>query len=273
VRLLLRVLTVSCFCLHLAACGRETPPADEQAQTNPERASIECQLTMGWDPWPPFHYTGFGGELTGFDIDLLRAMAAEAGCELAFERDSWASLISRIREGSIDLVTGATMTDSRRTFAHFSDPVRQEQFALFIRTGEANRWRGESLREMMEEGMRLGVTDAYVYDDSVHEILDDPDFAAQVVRSRFGEANLGHLLEGEIDAFVEDLYAATSMIRRLGFEGAISRHRLRLGDNTEVRIMYSKETVPEELVTRLNDSLARLKESGEYTDLQQRHLD
>jgi polar amino acid transport system substrate-binding protein len=228
-RVLLRVLAVACFCLQLAACGREPSPGSDQAATGQDAPVADCHL--------------------------------------------WASLINRIRDGSIDLVTGATMTEQRLAHAHFSDPVREEQFALFIRTGETGRWEGESLRDLMDAGMRLGVTDAYVYDDTVHDILDDPAYQAQVTRSRFAEANLGRLLDGEIDAFVEDLYAATSMIRRLGFEGGISRHRLRLGEDTEVRIMYSKATVPEELVVRLNESLERLKESGKYAELQQRYLE
>lgn len=282
-RTLCGALATCLLVLQLAACGRESPPPDaEQAAGEPPvagqdvvpvRRELECQLTMGWDPWPPFHYTTFGGELTGFDVDLVRAMAAEAGCDLEFDRDSWAALLGKVRDGSIDLVTGATMTEARQEFAHFSDPVRREEFALFVRVGEFQRWEADSLRALMERGMRLGITDAYVYDDAVEEVLDDEDFAAQVTRSRFGEANIGRLLDGEIDAFVEDVFAATTMMRRLGFEGAISQHPLGLGEGTEVRIMYSKASVSSELVDRMDASLARLKESGEHAALLQRYLD
>jgi polar amino acid transport system substrate-binding protein len=268
--------------LQLGACGREAPPSDEPANdtvvTESEAAPTEematgCRLTMGWDPWPPFHYTGFGGELTGFDVDLVRAMANDTGCELDFERDSWAALLARVRDGNIDLVTGATMTPERQEFALFSEPVRREEFALFVRVGELGNWEAENLRELMERGMRLGITEAYVYDDSVEEILEDPAFADNVLRSRFGEANIGRLLDGEIDAFVEDVFAARTMIRRLGFEGAISRHRMTLGEGTEVRIMYSRSSVTSELVAGFDRSLVQLKESGDYDALRQRYLE
>lgn len=275
-----RVLASALLLLLAAACGRGLPDGGEPAVAKPPEAGAaqtlqeaDCRLTMGWDPWPPFHYTGFGGELTGFDVELLRAMAADAGCELEFARESWAVLLGQVRDGRIDLLTGATMTEARETFAYFSQPVREEQFALFIRTGEAHFWQGSGLRELMDRGLRLGVTDAYVYSEPVQAVIDDPVYTAQVTLSRFGEANIGLLLDGAIDAFADDSFAAATMIRRLGFEGAISKHRLSLGEGTKVRIMYSKATVPPELVARLDASLARLKESGEYASLQHRYLD
>ena len=270
-----RVLATALLLLLSAACGRGLPDGGEPTEAGAAQAlqEADCRLTMGWDPWPPFHYTGFGGELTGFDVELLRAMAADAGCELEFTRESWSVLLGQVRDGRIDLLTGATMTEARMAFAYFSQPVREEQFALFIRTGEARFWQGSGLHELMDRGLRLGVTDAYVYSEVVQEIIDDPAYAAQVTRSRFGEANIGLLLDGAIDAFADDSFAAATMIRRLGFEGAISKHRQSLGEASKVRVMYSKATVPPELVARLDASLARLKESGEYASLQQRYLD
>jgi polar amino acid transport system substrate-binding protein len=281
-RILLSVLATTVLSLQIGACGRDAPPEPRQAVSDPPAAAQDaavtrppgdCHLTMGWDPWPPFHFTGFGGELTGFDVDLVSALAADVGCELAFERDSWATLLARVRDGNIDLVTGATMTPERQEFALFSEPVRREEFALFVRVGELGNWEAENLRELMERGLRLGITEAYVYDDSVEEILEDPAYADKVLRSRFGEANIGRLLDGEIDAFVEDVFAARTMIRRLGFEGAISRHRMKLGEGTDVRIMYSRSSVSSELVAGFDRSLVQLKESGDYDTLRQRYLE
>lgn len=276
-RLPARSVCAAFLVLLAAACGREASPprqeAPQQAAAPAEQPDAECRLKMGWDPWPPFHYSGVGGEMAGFDVELVTAMAREAGCELDFERDSWAALLGHVREGSVDLITGATVTEAREEFALFSDPFREEEFGLYIRTGEAGRWSADTLQELMAQGFRLGVTDAYVYGDVVQEVLDDPDFAAQVHDSRFGEANISRLLEREIDGFIDDVFAATTMIRRLGYEGAISQHGMSLGPRGEVRIMYSQVSISPELVERMNDSLANLKASGEYEAIERRYLD
>lgn len=266
-RKLFRWVLPIAFLLQLAACS---PEATAPEATAPK---ADCKLTMGWDPWPPYHYVTAGGELAGFDIELLRAMTAEAGCELEFERDSWATLLGRLGDGSIDLVTGATITTARQEFARFSAPIRSEEFALFVRTAELSKWDGADLRDLMARGLRLGITDAYVYGDAVEAVLNDPAYTGQLTDAHFGEVLTSLLLDAEIDAFIENDFAAAAIIRRLGLEAEISRHPLTLGPGTDVHIMYSKSTVTAELATRLDRSLAKLRESGEYDELRRHYLE
>lgn len=263
-------------------CSRQAPPAemtgaaDSPATAGAPREATgdaDCRLTMGWDPWPPFHYEDIGGQLAGFDVELLRAMAADAGCELMFERDSWAALLAKLREGRIDLLTGATITAARQEFAMFSAPIRREEFGLYVRAGQNPVWPGDEPRALMEQGFRLGVIGAYVYDPAIEAILSDPAYAEQLVYAHFGEALGGMLLDGEIDGFVEEVYAAASILRRLGLADAITRHPLKLGDGTDVHIMYSRASVSPERVERLGQALSKLKASGAYEQLRVQYLE
>jgi polar amino acid transport system substrate-binding protein len=281
-RHLFRAATLIILAAACAACSRQAPPPDSpaagEAPTATESAAVaprgaDCRLTMGWDPWPPFHYEDVGGELAGFDVALLHAMTTEAGCELRFERDSWGALLGKLREGRLDLLTGATSTEDRREFALFSAPIRREEFALYVRAGEASAWRADAPGELMEQGFRLGVIDAYVYDDLIERILTAPVYTEQVVYAHFGEALGGMLLDDEIDGFVENVYAAASIIRRLGLSESITRHPLRLGEGTDVHIMYSKASVSAEQVAQLDAALQRLKDSGRYEALRVQYLE
>jgi polar amino acid transport system substrate-binding protein len=281
-RHLFRAVLFMALAAACGACSRQEPPADApaagDAPASAESTAIasrdaDCRLTMGWDPWPPFHYEDVGGELAGFDIALLRAMAADAGCELQFERDSWGALLVKLRDGRLDLLTGATSTKERRGYALFSAPIRREEFALYVRAGEVSAWPAAEPRELMEQGFRLGVIDAYVYDDVIEGILVAPDYAEQVVYAHFGEALGGMLLDGEIDGFVENVYAAASIIRRLGLSETITRHPLRLGEGTDVHIMYSKASVTAEQVAQLDAALLKLKSSGGYEALRVQYLE
>ena len=265
-RHLCRAVTLIILGAALAACSRQAPPdspAAGEAATAAESAAV----------MPPFHYEDVGGELAGFDVALLRAMAAEAGCELQFERDSWGALLGKLREGRLDLLTGATSTEERQEFALFSAPIRREEFALYVRAGEVSAWRADSPGDLMEQGFRLGVIDAYVYDDVIESILAAPDYMEQVAYAHFGEALGGMLLDGEIDGFVENVYAAASIIRRLGLSESITRHPLRLGEGTDVHIMYSKASVSPKQVAQLDAALQRLKDSGSYEALRVQYLE
>jgi polar amino acid transport system substrate-binding protein len=256
-------------------------PADATAEATgpdpagrPEQAPGEpCSLVMGWDPWPPFHFIDHAGELTGFDIEIVEALAAEAGCELSFRRDSWAHLLAGIRSGEIHLVTGATMTPEREQYALFSAPLRYEEFALFVRAGEGARWLAGDFRSIMDAGMRLGVTEAYDYGTVLNQVLDEPAYGENIKRARFGDANLARLLELEIDGFLEDRLAAQAMIRRLGLEEEIRPLPLAMAGSSEVRIMFSRETVPVELVERFDAGLEAIRARGQYASIESRYFE
>lgn len=280
-------LAISCVLgmgiLLLFGCGRPEPapvpgpslaaPAPDPGAAPAGDAPEPCRLSMGWDPWPPFHFIDHHGELTGFDVEIVSVLAEDVGCDLDFVRDSWVNLLAGVREGSISLVTGATQSPEREEYAHFSAPVRLEEFALFFRTGEEYRWSGASLAELLEQGMRVGITEAYDYGNDLNATLESDRFGAQVTRARFGEANVSRLMELEIDGFLEDHHAAQAMIRRLGLKADVQAHPMALGRVGEVRIMFSRVAVPEELAARIDESLLRLKASGAYAAVEARYFE
>ena len=81
------------------------------------------------DDHAPFNY-GLDGELTGIDIDLLRAIGTEMDCNLKFEcSDSFKGILDSVKDKGCDIAAaGITITDERAKTALFSDPyveVRQ----------------------------------------------------------------------------------------------------------------------------------------------------
>ena len=274
------------FVFALSGCGRDSPepaassstpaptqdtaPAPEPAPAPADPTEVACTLTMGWDPWEPYHYLEPGGEERGLDVELVRAIASHAGCEVDFERDSWVNLLRRVADGDVDLITGATRTSERDAYALFSEPYRQEAFVLFTRTADAARFGSGTLRDKLATGMRIGVTDAYVYSDDVEGLRDDPDFADQFISAEIGETNVTRLMNGDIDGFLEDRFVAAAILRRKGLEVDIA------GDlviaSSDVRLMFSRASVEPGLVERINDSMGALRGSGEFDAIQARYL-
>src|SRR5690625_960250 len=64
----------------------------------------------------PFEYVNEDtGELEGFDVDIIHALAEEAGVELQIEQVDFAGLIAGVSSGKFDIgIGGITITEERK---------------------------------------------------------------------------------------------------------------------------------------------------------------
>lgn len=270
-----RLLITAALALVLSACqnadspsasstaeqAASTPPETEQSQGS-EAAGQSCRLTIGWDPWEPYHFAPVGNRVQGLDVDLIGTLAESADCELSWEQGSWASMLQLVRSGDVDLLPGATRTQEREAFAHFSEPYRQESFRVHVRSDEVANWSSQSLQELLADGFRLGLTRGYIYGDEVEQLLARPQWQEQLVEVPVSELNFLNLMDYRIDGFLEDPFVAASIAHRrdwgMNFEALpLDIH------NGNVRLMFSKASVGREVVERFDAALAEMIESGE----------
>ncbi len=248
------------------------PPTEEQQTTATTETEEACEITMGWDPWEPYHFSGLGGRVQGLDIDLITAIAERTDCEIEFLQGSWAGLLRMIRTGELDLLLGATRTDEREEFAWFSDPYREENFSLYVRSAEAEQWSDQSLQDLIEGGFRIGVTQGYIYTSEITDLQSDPAHGDQFIEAAVGELNFTHLLDHRIDGFLEDPFVFTAIDRRRNWGVEMEPLNLAFGSG-EVHMMFSRESVDESLVQRFNEALAEMRADSEYDQIRARYLD
>ncbi|GAB4194133.1 MAG: transporter substrate-binding domain-containing protein [Wenzhouxiangellaceae bacterium] len=223
---------------------------------------------MGWDPWEPYHYEGVNGEVQGLDIELVSAMAEGAGCELEFERGEWSQLLQFLQDGRIDLLAGATMVEERESYARFSNPYRTETFTLHV--GADAVLQGNDLNALLDNGFRLGLTEGYIYGPQITVLQDNPLMATRIIYAPIAEYHFNNLKDGRIDGFLEDPYVAEATARRHGWTNLTRELPLRFGGE-EVRLMFSRETVDEAVVERMNRALAEMRSDGSHTEILQQY--
>lgn len=280
-----RLIAASLLLSLLVACSGETPPdkapagadpvgADTAAAPEPTpAAAADCQLVMGWDPYEPYQYADPDGTVRGLDVELVSEMAKQAGCSLSFVQKDWSGLISDLRTGSVSVLAGASRVAERESFALFSQPYRQEMFALYVRAGEQDKWQGESLAELVGPGkkMRIGITDGYLYGAEIDQLLDDAALGKQFISAPFSEAHAANLLEKKIDGMLEDPFVATAMIRRKSLSDDINRADLQIKTG-DVSLMFSKASVAPETVAAFDAALAAMRADGRYQQILKRYL-
>ena len=81
-------------------------------------------LVVGTDAaYAPFESQNEKGEIVGFDIDVVKAVAQKAGLEVKFVNTPWEGIFNALQQGDRDLLVSAvTITDERKQTMDFSAP-------------------------------------------------------------------------------------------------------------------------------------------------------
>lgn len=85
--------------------------------------------------FPPFEYVGgqSGDEIKGFDIELAKRIAKDAGKTLKVENMKFDSLIVALNSGKIDFIaSGMTITPERQASVNFSEPYYEATQVLLV---------------------------------------------------------------------------------------------------------------------------------------------
>ncbi len=254
------------FVMFIAGCKDQpaaTPqePAPQVAQAVSAEAEPACELVMGWDPWEPYQYEIAGGQVFGLDVDLVTAVVRNADCDIDFRKGSWRELLQQLEAGEIDLLAGATRTADREAFARFTRPYRDEAFLLYVPAARMEELAGLDLEQVMDQGLRIGVIEDYLYGDPVAAFQDDSEHAGQFVYSALAETNIARLIDGAVDGIIEDQYVGAAIIRHKDLGGVVTTHPLRF-DSTAVSFMVSRASVDEDTFKRLDASVGELLQSG-----------
>jgi polar amino acid transport system substrate-binding protein len=232
-----------------------------------------CSLRVAWEPYDPFTFRDDNGTLTGADIELIKAVAEEIGCELSFRHIPWNRILLEIQTGAVDVSSSTSWTKERNRWAWFSAPYRKPQVALFVRKDEARNKRLGSLADVPRLGFRLGVIEGYFLGEDVARHMADPAFAALVEGAADYAVNLKKLLHGRIDGFlVDDVDVLRAEAQALGVLDAVERHPLQV-EGVNLHYMFSRASVRRDVVEAFDRALTRFKADGRLDRIFQQFLE
>jgi len=126
----------------IAGCGDDDDSSESGSDSSESSIDIsdatlieEGQLLVGTDaPYPPFEIgTPESGDFSGFDIDLMSAIADKLGLEPTYQNSSFDTIFRDVAAGQFDIVAAAsTITPAREKTVAFSRPYYEAQQALVV---------------------------------------------------------------------------------------------------------------------------------------------
>lgn len=239
----------------------ETPEAQSDTEETGEEASAEMPTVEGTiqigtnAEYQPFEFVDESGEIVGFDIDLMNALAATAGLDVEYVNTKWDGIFVALANGEFDAVISAvTITDERAQVVDFTEPYFNAGQAIAVRQENDTITGPEDLVEGVTVGVQLGTTgDIYVSDNTDAEV------------ARFEEAPLAiqALANGDVDAVVVDAPTLADFLR------ANAELNLKIvGEpftDEYYGIAVNKERT--DLLEALNIALDRVKSDGTYDQI------
>lgn len=209
--------------------------------------------------WPPFESINEQTkEIEGFDIDLMTAIAEEAGLEIEFMNVAWDPLLAGMAQGQYDVAISAmTITEERAKQFFFSDPYFEAGQIVTVRTDNTNITNKNTLPGKVV-GAQIGTTGSFEIEKIIGADLktyDDIGLAFQ------------DLMNGQIDAVVADNPLAL---------GYVNKYPDKLKTAGEVfteesyGIAISKDR--EDLLEKINAGLKAVKEKGLIEELAKKWL-
>ncbi len=230
-----------------------------------------CLLKTVWEPFEPYQYLAENGTVTGLDIDLLNAVAREAGCYLQIEHVPWKRAQAMLGVGALDVASGASKTADRESFARFSEPYRSERIAVYLRRADVDKFQFTSLAELAASVARVGVVHGYTYGDEFVALNKRKAFRGGLSSVLSDNNNFKRLLSRHVDVVLIEPFVARKLIADLPDPSAVKHHGLMI-ETGSIYFMFSKKSVKADMVERFNHALSRIKQSGEYERILARYF-
>ena len=162
----------------------------------PAPGAIQSIRFVTTDDFPPFNYLDGGGRLTGFNVDLARAICDELAVDCTVQVRSWADLIPSLTQNNADAaIAGIAISADARQTVGFSNVYLRFPGRFAVRRGLAIEISADTM-----SGRRIAVASG-----SAHEAYLGTYFPGAVaVPFASPEEAYGALRSGQADAAFGD---------------------------------------------------------------------
>ena len=235
------------------------PPTDTPAPTEPPVAEVGTIKVGTNAEYPPFESVDENGNLVGFDVDLMTAIAEAAGFEFEFVNTRWDGIFVALASGEFDaVISAATITDERKQTVDFSDPYFNAGQSITVKADNTDIAGPDDLAGR-KVGVQLGTTGDIWLTESTQ---------AEVVRYDENTLAFQALAAGDVDAAVADSPTAAEIVR------ANPEMNLKVLPDVYTDELYGIAVRKErpEVLEAINTGLAAVKASGKYDEIYNKWL-
>lgn len=250
--------------LAVDATAQSSRPADTSSDDAPRRVVVRF-LTDG--DFPPFNFYDEEGVLTGFNVDLARAICLDlqAACDIKVR--PWEELLVALKRGEADAVIAAhSITPKALAEVEFTDRYFHTPGRFAVRRGDP---RTEMTPDSLD-GVRIGVAKG-----TAHEAFLKAFFRDSTIQA-FESSELARdaLQQSKVDAIFDDAISlafwlnGTLSRQCCEFKGGPFFEPRYFGDGVAMAVPKNDPQIK----NLINGALKRIRASGRFEELVQRYF-
>jgi ABC-type amino acid transport substrate-binding protein len=230
-----------------AACGGGEK-ADEDVPT---------YIAVTEPTFPPFDQTDEDGNIVGFDMDLLNAIAEDQGFKVEYMSMGFDALIPALEADNADIIAAGMNAEdpARQAKVDFSDTYYDSGLVLMVTEDSAiTSW--DDLTADMKVSSQIGTTGG----DKAQELADAGTIAEAVILDQFTTC-VTQLKNGDVQAVIIDKPVAEAYIAKQGGVKIV-------GDTVNAESYgFAVQKGNDELREKINAGLKNVIENGTYDEL------
>lgn len=233
------------------------------AVTGIARAAPPRTLTVGTEGiYAPFTFRDQGGQLTGYDVEVVRELAKRAGLEATFVPTPWDAIFLGLDARKFDLVANQiARTPEREKKYLFTDSYLVSGAQIIVKSDRAGAFDGLASLAGLKVGIGVGSNYAKLLES--YNASHTPRIDIKYYDGTFSTV-VQDIVAGRLDATVNDRLTAGYDAKALSLPVKIVGAPIELVPS---HFVVRKGPEGEALVKRLDAALAAMKQDGTLSKL------
>lgn len=265
-----KILPILVASLFLAACGGQNhnqsaspaPQASATAETNSQNPNFPTYRVASQLTYPPFHFQGEHGEPTGFEMELLQAVAKAGEFNVQITNAPRSTLEKTLDEGLFQIWSSTvSISPERQAKMDFSQPfMHRDRDVIYILDNETNK-NIQSVDQL--KGKKIAVNE---FNKSAPEVVAKLTGSADnAVVTKSYHVSMRSLYTDKVDGVLDNDLVLANYVKNQPADAPKTRSLL--VSEKQKDFAFAVKKGEKEILDKLNKGLEKVKADGTYQKL------
>lgn len=208
----------------------------------------------GDNNFPPYEFLDDNNNYTGFNVDIMRAVALATGMEIEYYPMTWDEACDKLKKGEVDIIQGMKYTRERDMYYDFSVEYLENSQSIFVLSDNDDI---KSFKDL--NGKRIAIQSG---DAAISTLYSLTHYKSVFTENQ--EEAIHQLMGGRADAFIGNTLTGVYLIDKMGIRDYIKI----VGESLNVsKYSMAVKEGDTKFLNIINKGINEIKRNGTYDNI------